>query len=207
MKESYDAVMLHGYMFKNQGLNAQTPNWLRNHMQDTAGAHLYHSGVAKKLFLPAGHYWGKDKPANSDLMKEELMRRGVPEDAIVTRPLALDTGTEIDLFTEEARIQGWEDIAGVSNATHTPRIRLNYHQKGIIGVDQIKAESVLRGITHRGKFPYQKFLSKFSKSRSEILFKFREKVVRGVTRLHQEENLRRISNFPFIQNLKAFFDS
>jgi uncharacterized SAM-binding protein YcdF (DUF218 family) len=168
MKE-YDAVMAHGYMFKYDPENKSLG--IRNLMQDTAAAHLYHTGQAKRIFLPAGHYWGEDKPANGELMKEELMSLGVPEEAIIVKPEALDTGTEVELFNCEAKRRGWDNIASLSNATHTPRVRQNYRQKGLLMVHHIKAETVLGNIEHEGKRVFQSFLNKFSKSKSELIFK------------------------------------
>ena len=204
MKE-YDAVLAHGYMFGYTGEN--TSAWLRNHMQDTAASHLYHTGQAKKIFLSGGHYWGTDNPSNSDLMKEELIGKGVLEEDIVINPVALDTATEIDLFNAEALSQGWSSIASLSNATHTPRIELNYQLKGIDQVDQIKAEDVLFGIEFNGRYPYRKFLRRFSKSPMELMFQLREAPIRWLTRHGHEESLRRLSNNSFVQKIKSLLDS
>lgn len=166
MKESYDAVLVHGYTDES-GFSGNFGE--RNEMQATAAEVLYRSGYVKNIVLAGGNYWGEDRTTFADAMATRLTANGINPEHIVIKPQTTTTSAEIDVFLEQARERGWEDLASLSTRTHTPRISINYLKRRRRDVDQVRAERVLFNIKEGNAFPHRDFLKRFRSSEGAFI--------------------------------------
>lgn len=166
MKETYDAVLVHGYT-DEAGFSSDFGD--RNEMQATAVEQLYRAGYAKRIVVAGGSYWGDDKPTFAQAMGERLTDHGVDPQAIILRPEATTTDAEIVTFLGEARTQEWERLASLSTRSHTPRITINYLRKRRGDVDQIKAEKVLYNVRVNDEYPHREFLARFRVTENKFI--------------------------------------
>lgn len=166
MKE-IDAMLVHGYT-DFEGYRGIFDD--RNFMQSHAAPQLVRSGRVENIILASGHYWGKNKPPLAEQMADRLEKSGVEPEKIIILPETTTTSAEIDVFLHEANLQGWKNLASLSNKTHTPRIKFNYFKKGRPEVENIITERVLYSIIDEtGNKPYLDFLKEFRKRERKFI--------------------------------------
>ena len=207
MKERYDAVLAHVYMYNFQADRPRSS--IRGHMQVSALAHLYQEGKIGHIFIAGGQVWGNEYPSLAEIMARELTRRNVNPEDIIMNPIAKDTPKEIDLFLEEAKKRGWQNIADVANDIHQRRIEHIYSKRGI-KITSISAEDILSTVQQPdhsySQFPYRRFLEKFSQSDMEKAFKRRELFVTLLYKLGFEKLLSYFAQSNRVQRFKVPFD-
>jgi len=182
---------------------------LRGYMQMAAVSSLYKQGKVDKIFLGIGHVWGEEKPTLSEVMRENLIKRSVsPNDIVTPDDIETELGTsdigdtkgEVKLFLNLAKRRGWGNIASLANKTHLERVAI-YQQAG---VDLISTENVLGAEYNRPH--YVRFLEKFANSSAEKKFGVREAIVRTLSRFGLDGLLSRAARSPIVQKLKLPFD-
>ena len=83
-------------------------------------ADAYHNGVAPAVIVCGGQ--GSDEPCTeADAMREELIRRGVPETAVLTEPDSVDTRQNLENAKRLMAANGWKTCAIVTSDYHVQR--------------------------------------------------------------------------------------
>lgn len=202
MTEKYDAVLAHVYMYKYDSKKPRSG--IRGHIQVSALSELYRQGAVNKIFIAGGSVWGEEYPPLANVMADELVRRSVKREAIVVNPAAIDTPQEVDLFLQEAKKQGWINLADVANKNHRRVIKRIYRSRKK-DVSLISAENVLDNVRrpeHSTRpYPYRKFLEAFRNSWPEKIFKIRGVIISALYFLGLE---RRLSKFASKQRNERF---
>ncbi|MGV1015876.1 MAG: YdcF family protein [Fluviibacter phosphoraccumulans] len=98
-------------------------------------AALYHQGLSHKIIVSGGnmvadHY--PDAPTQAHLMKDALIKLGIPIEAIIIEPEALTTRQHMPLvrsLMEDHNLQG--QLAMVTSASHMARAMNNARQSGL----------------------------------------------------------------------------
>lgn len=186
-ERTYDALLAHCY-----------PVGVRTDIQGSAVAELYRNGKVGKILLAGGELRGQ---IMGEVMREDLLQKGVSPEDIILIPEAVDTGREIDIFTKEAEINGWSNLLSVGNASHLKRIGMVYADKAL-SVSIISAEEVLREVSDL----YSDFVDRFSRSLPEWIFRIREVIARNLYRSLGEEKLRAMSQNSLIKLVKSVLD-
>ena len=206
MKERFDAVLAHTYMFKELQADRRLRSSLRGHMQVTALAQMYNEGRIGHIFIAGGKVWGEQYPSLAEVMAKDLESRAIPSEAIVLAPVAKDTPEEIDIFLSHSEKMGWENLASIANRAHLRRIK-NIYRRRNIKVETIPTENVLTNIEFRKRFPYRTFLKRFKLSKEELLFNIREGIVLMAYYFGLEKALTKFAQNNRVQKFKVPFDS
>ena len=70
----------------------------------------------------------KDAPAESEVAKAELIKRGLPQEHVFIENESKNTAQNIANVLEMARDHGWKKILVVSSDYHIPRIKVLYEK-------------------------------------------------------------------------------
>lgn len=93
------------------------------------GATLYEAGLAPVVIVSGGPSDGPtDEP---EAMRQMLIRRGVPDSAIVCDHHGLDTNASIRTAAILSRERGWRSVLAVSHFYHLPRIKMLSQREGL----------------------------------------------------------------------------
>lgn len=173
-------VLGHGYWLSEvkSGITGKTyikPS-MRTHLEERALAKGYHEGKFTHINLVAGNIWGEEYPSLAEIMGRNLVKKyHVPQESITIKPVAADTGTEIDVFLANAEGKN-TDLADVAMRTHNCTLPLHYKRKGREDVKRLNVEGVLKDDDPR----VQKVVDKFDKSRYEWSYRFYQVVNRAI---------------------------
>lgn len=184
MKERYDAVLAHVYMYQYRSERPRSS--IRGHMQVSALSNLYKERRIRNIFIAGGQVWGENYPPLAEVMREELIKRGVNEGDIVIKSQGYDTPQEVDLFIDEAKEKNWQKLADLANQSHRKRISAIYARRNT-KPEAINAEDVLYNVNFRGRNPYRRFLERFKNSELEKSFKARDRIIRLIYKLGLEK--------------------
>lgn len=194
-----DAVLLHFY---SQPDTRGHKLDLRNHMQVSAILAKYKKGEVGHIFIAGAATFDDKVPSVSQLMERDLTRRGVLSEDIIIDPRAMDTKTEVILFAEEAKRQGWKSLATIANMTHLKRINIILRQLELTNIKTNSAEQILTDSSSR----YYSFLRNFAQSSREFLFGIREKIVVSLYSRFSIERVDRFAKNSFVQRIKNYLD-
>lgn len=90
---------------------------------------LYHRGVFKNVVVSGG--MGREGFDEAVVMKDYLVRRGIPQVNIIVDSLGLTTAATAQNAATIARAHRWSSVLVVSQYFHIPRCRLALSQAGI----------------------------------------------------------------------------
>lgn len=92
-------------------------------------AQLYAAGIAPRIICTGGV--GTTPPAESIAATNVLLRRGVPQGAIVHEELSTSTWENAEEAAKVCRAQGWTRVIVVSDAYHLWRATRNFQKLGL----------------------------------------------------------------------------
>ncbi|MBI2750059.1 MAG: YdcF family protein [Burkholderiales bacterium] len=125
---------------------------------DTA-LELYHRGVFKNVIVSGGV--GREGFDEAVVMKDYLLRRGVPQDNIIVDSFGLTTAATAKNVAVLAKEHRWSSVLVISQYFHIPRCQLALSQAGVDPVYTAHAHYFeLRDIysTFREVFGYAAYL-------------------------------------------------
>lgn len=126
--EPYAAIFLLGGMI-DYDPTTQTVNFGNSVDRILYAAELYHLGLSKRIIVSGGNEVADRYPnalTQAHLMKDALLKLGIPADAIILEPKALTTRQHMPLvkaLMQAQNIQG--RLAIVTSASHMPRAIMN----------------------------------------------------------------------------------
>lgn len=99
-------------------------------------AELYHQGLSHKIIVSGGNMVAErypDAPTQADLMKDALVKLGIPSEAIITEPEALTTRQHMPHVRSLMQAQNLDGrLAIVTSASHMPRAIHNAQQYSLM---------------------------------------------------------------------------
>ena len=138
-QHKYDAALVHLYWLSQRDGGVVKPS-LRTRLADRTAYLLYKNGVVGNLVLAAGHMWGPNYPSIAEVAREDLLRYGVPEEAIHVRSTAISTLDETRVLLDVAQTNGWTKLGDVAFRTHMHAIK---HVNKGHDIDPLIVEDVL----------------------------------------------------------------
>ena len=127
---SYAAIFLLGGMIDYDPAT-QTVNFGNSVDRLWYAAELYHRGLSNKIIVSGGNEVADrypNSPTQAHLMKDALLKLGVPAEAIILEPEALTTRQHMPLVKALMQAQNLQGrLAIVTSASHMPRAMMNAH--------------------------------------------------------------------------------
>ena len=90
---------------------------------------LYKKKMAQQFILTGGIGWGP--PAESVVMKRELVRMGIPEQSIFLETRSRSTREQVTFAIRTCRSSGWKSALLVSDPFHIYRLKIQFQGSGI----------------------------------------------------------------------------
>ena len=162
----YDAALVRLYWLSQRDGGIVKPS-LRTRLADRTAYLLYKNGIVGNLVLAAGHMWGPNYPSFAEVAREDLLRYGVPEEAIHVRPIATSTLDETNVLLDLGYKNNWTRLGDIAFRTHMHTI--NHVNRGH-DITPLIIEDVLKDDDSR----VVNLVEKFSNSRYELGFWFYE---------------------------------
>lgn len=159
-----DAVVVLGEWFEMNKDGKAVPS-LKSKMRAIGALELFEKGKAKKIIISgSGHRKGVSTEATvADVMKEYLVSRGIPENAIVTEGTSMNTAEGLENVFDLLEKEDIKKILLETNEYHLPRARQlfeNILEKRGLKIDltdSFSAEALLKERSHH----YEKLVSHF----------------------------------------------
>lgn len=130
----YDAILIHGGNIRRTNKGFSSTNFhegpeksIGAHSRSRAASELFKKGEANLFIVSTGKtHPDSDAPTEAQVMKDELMRFGVPEDKIIKEEVSLTTLTNLEEVIKIIKQLGLKNIGILSSSWHLARIKAMY---------------------------------------------------------------------------------
>ncbi|MFL6447749.1 MAG: YdcF family protein [Bryobacteraceae bacterium] len=119
-----DAIFVFGGMLSLRGDGTAGPDWNEAEDRFDKALSLYVAGKAPLLVFSGGPERFEGGPDEGDMLRNEALRRGVPDTAIGVTRRTWNTESEAGILCSLARERKWKRVLVVTSAYHMPRAML-----------------------------------------------------------------------------------
>lgn len=130
-KPIYDVVIVHGGNIRRKGERFASTNFepgeeksFGGHTRSRSAAELYRNGKARLFIVSTGKtHPDPDAPTEASVMKDEIMKYGVPSECIIEEDLSTTTMSNLEESAKIIRERDLRSIGILSSSWHLARIR------------------------------------------------------------------------------------
>jgi uncharacterized SAM-binding protein YcdF (DUF218 family) len=116
-----DAIFVFGGMLSLRGYETAGPDWNEAEDRFDKALSLYGAGKAPLLVFSGGPERFEGGPDEGDILRNEALRRGIPDSAILVTRKTWNTESEARILCSLTRERKWKRVLVVTSAYHMPR--------------------------------------------------------------------------------------
>jgi uncharacterized SAM-binding protein YcdF (DUF218 family) len=119
-----DGIFVFGGMLSLRGYATAGPDWNEAEDRFDKALSLYVGGKAPLIVFSGGAERFEGGPDEGDILRNEALRRGIPDEAILVTPRTWNTESEARILCSLATERKWKRVLVVTSAYHMPRAML-----------------------------------------------------------------------------------